>query len=187
MFIRYMLLICVGFLPVYSKQAPVSCISPTGESCDWYSTCENVYGPTNCTGRDNYAVNYGEKYCKKYNATYHLFSEEGKIWIGEVSKCLQEALVPTLDAGLTCQQVKDIAFKSHPGCYVNSGLCSLPFSDWLKILYTVRQAFSDEFTETMTSAIKSAVRCIWCQWLCIRFIKWNYLSFVKPPLLNGSL
>ena len=139
---------------------PVNCTEPDGATCDWYSTCENVYGPRNCTGEENYAINYGEKYCKKYDLTYHWFSANGQAWIDKVRKCLQVALVPTLGAGLSCEEVKRIAFRSHPGCYADNGLCDLLFTDWLKILYTVRQAFGDEFIETLTSAPQSVARCV---------------------------
>jgi len=155
-----LIILFLRFQSIFCQSPPANCTSPDGKTCNWYSSCENVYGPRNCTGRENYAINYGEKYCKKYNLTYNWFSLKGQVWIDKIRKCLQVALVPTLGAGLTCEQVKQVAFKSHPGCYVNNGLCDLPFTDWLKILYTVRQAFGDEFVETLTSALQSISRCV---------------------------
>lgn len=52
--------------------------------------------------------------------------------------CLQTFLVPyATKETVSCGDLKDDAFGSHPDCYVNSGVCKLPPSDWEKIIETV--------------------------------------------------
>lgn len=54
--------------------------------------------------------------------------------------CLQRALVPYGTGGTestTCDDLKSYAFGTHPDCYVNSGVCTLPPSDWAVIVETV--------------------------------------------------
>lgn len=41
-------------------------------------------------------------------------------------------------AGVTCDYIKKEAFGTHAGCYVGSGLCTLPPSDWFAIVHIVQ-------------------------------------------------
>lgn len=55
--------------------------------------------------------------------------------------CLQEALVPDAigapNATTSCAALEHKAFATHAGCYVQSGVCKLPLSDWLAVLKIV--------------------------------------------------
>jgi hypothetical protein len=46
---------------------------------------------------------------------------------------------------MTCLAIKEIAFNSHPTCYLDSGICELPVRDLALIVQTVgiRQLLSD--------------------------------------------
>ncbi len=47
-------------------------------------------------------------------------------------QCLQEALVSEAE-GIseitTCEQLDDYAFSTHPKCFIDNGICTLPPSD----------------------------------------------------------
>ncbi|KAJ7165368.1 hypothetical protein C8R46DRAFT_1277535, partial [Mycena filopes] len=64
-------------------------------------------------------------------------STAGQTWIADTMLCLQRALVPEATgapgAAATCDAVKTKAFATHADCYVSSGLCGLPISDWEKV------------------------------------------------------
>lgn len=52
--------------------------------------------------------------------------------------CLQLALMePVGRCDATCASVKQFGFDSHPGCYVQSGVCTLHPFDWAQIVWTV--------------------------------------------------
>lgn len=51
--------------------------------------------------------------------------------------CLQDALVPVYNNNMTtCTEIENVAFSSHPKCYIDSGLCSIP-KDWWKIFQII--------------------------------------------------
>lgn len=112
--------------------ASTSCI-PQEDSCDFYELCleEQV---TEC-GDSGYARSYGRLYCERFDRVE--LSEEGELWSLNTRLCLQEALVPLVDESPTCQFIENFAFDTHPSCYADSGFCSLPFSDWIKISATI--------------------------------------------------
>ena len=37
----------------------------------------------------------------------------------------------------SCSDAETAGFNSHPGCYVKSGFCQLPVSDWVLVLATI--------------------------------------------------
>ena len=104
------------------------CQDPASDpSCNFYEDC--VEKRLECgSGEDGYALAYGKKYCNNYNSPKvdGMMSENMKEWRDCVRICLQEALVPHLkDPELTCQNVSEIAFESHPNCYTDCGVCNL--------------------------------------------------------------
>lgn len=114
------------------------CASPVRGQCSFYADClEARYhcGPT------GYPLGYGEVYCNKFVADESLLSSKGQKWMLDTMECLQDTLVPEAtgapDAVQTCAQLDDKAFNSHPGCYVDNGLCWLSFSDWFSIVKIV--------------------------------------------------
>lgn len=64
-----------------------------------------------------------------------------------VRKCLQVELVPLLRpyTNPTCKDIKQKAFSSHSGCYVDPfegapSICNISFRDWLQVVSTVKYA-----------------------------------------------
>src|SRR5690606_3587160 len=107
--------------------------------CDFYTTClESKY---QC-GESGYPVGYGAHYCTKFSANKSTFSTKGAKWIDDTMLCLQQTLVPeatTIDSN--CGAIRVKAFESHSNCYIENGLCTLPVTDWARILSIV--AFED--------------------------------------------
>ena len=104
-------------------------------ACQYYS-CVDADSGLDC-GDGGYFRGYGQKYCSRFSAITALrMSAEGELWMENVRRCLMrsmEGILPDAD----CANVKAEAFASHPPCYVESGLCSLPPADWLQIVATI--------------------------------------------------
>jgi len=116
-----------------------TCANPPEKSCLFYTEC--MEAQVNC-GFNGYALGYGNKYCRKYNSRIGLFSVDGQNWIYKTMNCLQKALVTSLEECHNCQQLRTIAFDSHPKCYTDSGVCNLPVRDYVEIFKTVGQEFA---------------------------------------------
>ncbi|KAL4895256.1 hypothetical protein BDV59DRAFT_173550 [Aspergillus ambiguus] len=112
------------------------CTNPRPNSCTFYSSC--LEGQFHC-GSDGYPIGYGLHYCKAFTDTTSELSTDGQAWVTKTMLCLQRALVPygTGTKSTTCSGLKEYAFGTHPGCYVDSGVCALPPTDWAIIVDTV--------------------------------------------------
>ena len=123
------------------------CYTPTGDDCSWYRNC--VAKRYDCSKSHNYALNYGEKFCELYNDNFNSFSNDGKIWVDKVRKCLQLKLAQYIKpwSDVTCEELEKIAFESHNPCYLepdglkSSGICALRRDDWIQVFFTIKSAF----------------------------------------------
>ena len=89
-------------------------------------------------GPDGYLIGYGTRYAERfYRHTRPWMSPAGQQWIDDVLVCLQEELRDSIDAETSCEDVRTIAFDTHPDCYVSRGFCDLPFTDWVAVFATV--------------------------------------------------
>ena len=114
-----------------------NCMNPPQRSCLFYTNC--MEKKVSC-GSYGYAINYGFKYCNKYARKIDLFTSNGQTWVYETMNCLQRALVtPLKQCENNCETLKDLAFASHPKCYIysGSGVCTLDWSDWIQIMLIV--------------------------------------------------
>ncbi|KAJ3102398.1 hypothetical protein HDU97_000605 [Phlyctochytrium planicorne] len=114
-----------------------TCYAPVPKTCDFYFDCLDKAHPC---GADGYAQSYGGKFCRRFKENAPLFSEIGQKWLWNVMSCLQGHLIPTLgNANATCDAIRKDAFKSHAGCYLNTGIsiCDIPILDWLHLVKTV--------------------------------------------------
>lgn len=155
-----------------SKTLDDECYQPKGDDCSWYRNClakrydcdvkyVTVDTLDNFSYYDspvNYAINYGEKFCKLYDETYDKFSNEGQQWVDNVRKCLQNSLAPYIRpwSDSNCDEIEKIAFDSHTPCYVKpgsaKGYCSLSKIDQFKVFVTIKKAFLSEFSESINGA-----------------------------------
>lgn len=111
-----------------------TCLNNQGP-CEWYLSCIEKNYPCNNTDYA-YATDFVYKYCSKFMTDIAEFSEQGQAWLNRVKPCLEDRLATALlqmKEKPTCKQISDIGFGSHPGCYVETGFCKIPFSDWLKV------------------------------------------------------
>jgi hypothetical protein len=125
---------CSADGPIYPTSD--SCQAPVERTCAFYSACLEVQQPC---GADGYALGYGEKYCSRFDVD-DTFSPQGIAWRDAVLHCLQLALVPELPKAdaMTCDDLTDFAFDSHPRCYTEGpSICFLPVSDVTNILGTI--------------------------------------------------
>jgi len=108
------------------------CSDPVPNTCSFYSNCLEQH--LHC-GPSGYPIGYGLKYCSKFTAARSQMSAAGKTWVTNTMLCLQRDLVMYGDGRqtTTCSALDNYAFGTHPDCYVKSGLCTLPPTDWWTI------------------------------------------------------
>ncbi len=106
------------------------------QMCEMYSCLEAKNG-LNCGDR-GYFRGYGQKYCARFSAiTGEFMSDAGREWLAGVRSCLLDEVESLLEDTSSCSDIRQGAFDSHPQCYLDSGLCSLPPSDWAHIVATI--------------------------------------------------
>ncbi|RJE22488.1 hypothetical protein PHISCL_05174 [Aspergillus sclerotialis] len=134
------------------------CTNPAPNSCSFYPYC--LEGRYHC-GSEGYPIGYGLHYCNAFTAAKSQLSPEGQAWVTKTMLCLQRALVPyaTGQKSTSCDGLREYAFGTHPDCYVNSGVCSLSFSDWKVIVDTV--SFTELFSswEALKATMQTAGGC----------------------------
>ncbi|TGZ85428.1 hypothetical protein EX30DRAFT_23440 [Ascodesmis nigricans] len=122
-------------IPELEPRAAATCSKPQANTCTFYTKCLE---PAFKCGKNGYPLNYGLKYCKKFSSAKKKFSPRGKAWVTKTMLCLQNKLVNDVKKPkIGCSKLRSKAFATHPECYVKSGLCVLPTSDWAKIVATV--------------------------------------------------
>ena len=105
-----------------------------GHEATFYQCAEQTLS----CGPDGYLIGYGTRYAERfYRKTRPWMSSAGKKWIDATLVCLQEKLHERIDSTTSCEDVRTIAFDSHPECYVDSGFCSLPLTDWFAVASTI--------------------------------------------------
>ncbi|KAF7342192.1 hypothetical protein MVEN_01807100 [Mycena venus] len=119
---------------VVTAQNLTKCATPIRDDCTFYTDC--LEAKYQC-GSDGYPIGYGFHFCTKFAESKSKLSTAGQAWISNTMLCLQNALVPEATgapgAAATCADLKTKAFATHADCYVDSGLCSLPITDWEKV------------------------------------------------------
>lgn len=100
--------------------------------CEYYSC---VSESRHCRN-SSYLIRFGRKYCLRYDNRRPSFSLNGRIWIDNVRGCLIRHM-NTYPETMSCKEFKNVAFKDHVPCYLESGFCELSKSDRLEILKTI--------------------------------------------------
>ena len=76
--------------------------------------------------------------------------------------CLQTVLIP--DAietnGTTCTALRSKAFETHAACYVNNGVCGLPFTDWLAVVEIVKLKTLFQSWDAFKATMKVGIGCV---------------------------
>jgi hypothetical protein len=122
-------------------ELPTDCTQYLGEdgcaSCDYYLCKEAADGASAC-GEDGYYLRYGFKYCERISlVTRPQLSAAGQVWLDEARVCLMRTIEREIDGNESCETLTQIAFDSHPDCYIEAGFCDLPVSDMWAVFTTV--------------------------------------------------
>ncbi|KAL2011332.1 hypothetical protein VTN00DRAFT_4050 [Thermoascus crustaceus] len=152
--------------PNNSKTAlPAICSDPQPDDCSFYPLClESRYHCGPC----GYPLHYGLEGCQAFWEQRDKLSPEGQDWMLKTVLCLQRKLVPyaAVDGGpqefigtTTCDALKEYALSTHPGCYIESGVCTLPPSDWVAIVDIIGiEAFGD--LDVLKAALETMEGCL---------------------------
>ena len=108
--------------------------------CGWYENCLVRYHRCQSDG-SGYAIQQGKQLCKKYQKYYRVFSPASQDWITGISACLQKSLADLIGTNLSCSDLATKASNLWKMCYVDSGICDLPWFEWFKIINTVGDRF----------------------------------------------
>lgn len=105
--------------------------------CDFYTKCLEKY---NSCGKNGYALSYGNKYCKRFNA--YEGSAYYKKWMRRTTTDLQKALISYVGdrAGkVPCEEITTFAFDSHAGAYLKlpTDVCKLDTKTAVDVVTTV--------------------------------------------------
>lgn len=107
-------------------------------SCDAYRQFVEKTCPCKNSESD-YAISYGEKYCKRFLARSD-WSTEGKTWRDSTLQCLQNEITRYVSYQdiCNCDELEQFAFQSHAKCYTQHGssYCKLQEKD-LQIIHDI--------------------------------------------------
>jgi hypothetical protein len=135
-----------------------TCTDPQPNTCTFYSGC--LEAQLQC-GSEGYPIGYGVHYCQLFTNARSQMSESGQTWITNTMLCLQRDLVPygTGEQSTTCDDLREYAFGTHPHCYVDSGVCTLPPEDWLVIVNTVSLPELFDSWDALKATLETAGDC----------------------------
>ncbi|EPS35489.1 hypothetical protein H072_11086 [Dactylellina haptotyla CBS 200.50] len=120
-----------------------NCKVPVFGTCDFYTSCAEATFKCGATG---YPLDYGARKCADFSVAINNFSPAGQDWIFKTMNCLQKALVPKLTCGETCDSIGEFAFNSHPGCYIEAGVCGLVLTNPKDIGQLIAVVWKDVFS-----------------------------------------
>lgn len=132
-----------------------TCCLPIEEDCSFYTRC--LEAKVRC-GPEGYAIGYGLRYCEESEAHVQSFSPQGQVWLWATMLCLQTQLIGVANnGGMDCEQIRTFAFGTHAYCYVQSGICFIPPTDWVQIFLIIYTDLNDP--ETWKSMLDVGESC----------------------------
>ena len=103
-------------------------------ACDYYRCRDRA---ADC-GDEGYLIGFVGKYCDRFaQVTEPRVSLQGAVWLQDVRACLVNWLEERVPYDASCGEIRKAGIESHHHCYVDSGFCSLPVSDWMGIVHTI--------------------------------------------------
>lgn len=124
----------------YSAEWP----KPNLADCSFYYELEKKF---TCKAQGvSYLADYAPFYCEEFKKKSINWSAPLKSWTQKTRGCLQEMLYEhKSNPDLSCQNLEEIAFKTHSACYNEADLCQLKISDIYQVIKVVK--FKDFFKE----------------------------------------
>ena len=111
--------------------------------CNFY---EKVLEERYPCGEAGYAVGYGGKYCRAFDASRNEFTVKGNKWRIATMKCLINSLRKFLlgnyaNESVSCDEIKEYGFDTHPTCYTagSPSFCDLNLKDYKAILGVIQK------------------------------------------------
>lgn len=104
-------------------EGPVSqdCINLARRGDCHFYTCFDERHP--CTN-NNYALNYGWRYCVRFEQNYPMFTQQGKDWVNNTRKCAMDKMLEFYEAThINCEDVQAEMKDNHGRCEADHGLC----------------------------------------------------------------
>lgn len=121
--------------------------------CEFYACMEEEY---HC-GRGGYPTGFGGKYCLGFTSIQNNFTSEGKEWIRKTKACLMQKILQAPDYN-NCSDLREGSFADHVPCYVESGFCSLPLMDKIRVMKLIK---SELFRfETIKTGLSTLYKCM---------------------------
>ncbi len=152
-----MLLFLTLFLTLISFVRASSFPKPSESSCDFYSSLEEQL---KCHNESPYLLNYGMKYCNKFQARKNVWNGKLKQWVGPTTLCLQEELIRTPSYLKPCTMMADTAYASHPTCYMKTGFCDFEYSDKQRVMNVVAWAdIQGDLGQSVAQALRVKSTC----------------------------
>lgn len=148
------------FLYAVKAFQPPECLDQTG-SCDWYINClESTF---HCSSSNySYPIGFAHPICLRFDGYKEWFSERGRVFSLVIKRCLQQRLaeeLKKLTSEPTCQEIEELGFGVHDGCYLDNKFCEI-ITDWPTLIVGLRDAFiSRRWRETWSSATRLLTRC----------------------------
>lgn len=132
---KYWLLLIFILNPLFAR---AQLCEPDVSSCSFYLCQEQEH---RC-GPRGYPVGFGFKFCQLFLNTEKNYSNEAYGWLRRVRVCLMDSMNEIVSRGRkSCDQIKDEGFRSHLGCYIDTGFCDLSLRDQWKISWAMRTSF----------------------------------------------
>lgn len=117
------------------------CVVSDVGRCTFYLDCVEEVRPC---GVEGYAIAYGYKYCNIFKSA-EFKREMTTLWRNKTLKCLQLELLDYNVLSKSCREIKDYAYDSHPGCYVQPdpihpeiSICNINRFDVLEVFSMIR-------------------------------------------------
>jgi len=76
-------------------------------------------------------------FAAKQRARRAAAGQEAQDFLADNLICLQSAFLEETSEDMTCAEVAEVGFESHPGCYLKSGICNVPLADQFAIVLAV--------------------------------------------------
>jgi hypothetical protein len=89
-------------------------------------------------GTEGYALAFAAKYAEVYMwDLYPQVGPEAQAFLDANLVCLQSTFLDETTPEMSCEEVAEAGFSAHLGCYLDSGICSVPLIDQIAIFLAV--------------------------------------------------
>lgn len=141
----------IGLLAcILSLAARAQVSFPSSENCDYYLHLEEQF---RCGAKSYFVEAHG--LCVKYLKAQNQTSREIQEFFPKVRYCLQNEIYQ-MGSRVTCENLEQVAIKSHVDCYLATGFCDLSWASRTELtLMTLRQFLNPIWIVTAQKILKA--------------------------------